>query len=75
MRMFTNSLSYKIKRLEAKDLFEKNSININFEGFPSGVYYVRKDIGCLTDIQCLTKSFVVIDRANKTSEVFQTSDV
>jgi hypothetical protein len=55
-----NSLGIEIKLFEANDLFEKNSINVNVEEFPSGVYYVRQDIGCLPDIQCLTKSFVVI---------------
>jgi hypothetical protein len=55
-----NSLGIEIKRFDAKDLFDKNSINISLEGFPSGMYYVRQDIGCLAYIRCLTKSFVVI---------------
>jgi hypothetical protein len=55
-----NSLGNEIKRFEGKDLFEKNFIDVSVEGFPSGIYYVMQDIGCLPAIQCLTKSFVVI---------------
>jgi hypothetical protein len=55
-----NSLGIEIKRFEEKDLFEKNSIDVNMEEFPSGIYYVKQDIRSLQNFGCLTKSFVVI---------------
>jgi hypothetical protein len=55
-----NSLGIEIKRFEEKDLFEKNSIDVNVEGLPTGIYYVVQDIQSLADFGCLTKSFVLI---------------
>jgi hypothetical protein len=51
-----NSLGSEIKRYNENELSNKNSININIEEFPTGLYYSIMNSG----INKITKSFVVI---------------